>query len=273
MILKESAMPLSFASSERFRQWIWKLVFPFFPYVRDGLLKLGIVRHGIRQFYHVGWLRPGRTPRELEEHLRRYGFDEDRIAWVDPGEIVDLRRRVNFEYQYHLRLFEDGELRGHYELTPEYKPIAHLNERDFSDRRGAFLEFLGDWAVTEKPVHQSPALLLQRHRYALSRHPASLTPDAVHVSQAGKSGVPERAGSVPGFSVQGVACASRNGTLFSSITPQRPCSRQDLPMSSMMKSLTREVARWSMRRNERRATINWKFSVQDARSAFKYKDQ
>ena len=135
---------------DRAKQSFWRFIFPIFPYVRDVGLKLRIIRHTVaRQDFHIGYLAPGRTAQELEAHLQREGFDNDGVAWIDDGEVVGLRRRVNFKYQYHLRLFKDGELRGHYELTPECNPIAHLAEWDFQDRTDEFLEFLDGWVGSE----------------------------------------------------------------------------------------------------------------------------
>jgi len=135
----------SLTASQYLKEWLWDILFPFHPYVRNALLALRIIHHEGRQPYHIGWLVPGRTAEGLEKHLRNSGFDEDRIAWIDDGEVVGLRRRVNFKYQYHLRLFADGELRGHYELTPECDPFDHMADRETSDHREEFLEFLGGW--------------------------------------------------------------------------------------------------------------------------------
>lgn len=57
---------LHFSFSERLKQFLWNIIFPAFPYIRDGLLKFGIIRHGIRQEYHIGWLRPGRELKILK---------------------------------------------------------------------------------------------------------------------------------------------------------------------------------------------------------------
>ncbi|OGZ00544.1 MAG: hypothetical protein A2946_02200 [Candidatus Liptonbacteria bacterium RIFCSPLOWO2_01_FULL_53_13] len=133
---------------ERIRQFVWDIIFPFFPFVRDFLIAVGIVRHHVeRQDYHIGYLAPGKTPEGLRAHLLREGFDADRIAWIDKEESIGLRRRVSFHYQYHLRLFSDGELRGHYELTPEASPFGHLLEWEFCEKKNEFTAFLDGWVA------------------------------------------------------------------------------------------------------------------------------
>ena len=48
-------------------------------------------------------------------------------------------------------MFKDGEIRGHYEETPEDHPIAHFEEKVFGPRTEKFKEWLGDWAVDYRP--------------------------------------------------------------------------------------------------------------------------
>jgi len=84
---------------------------------------------------------------DFVEYLGTQGFFNHFIAWRDSGEIVSVRRPVSFEWQYHLRIFADGEVRGHYEYTPESHPVWHMREVGQEERREEFLEFLGDWIV------------------------------------------------------------------------------------------------------------------------------
>lgn len=133
-----------------FKKLAWYILTPIFPFVRSFVRFMGIQIYKGRQPYHIGWLAPGKTAEGFRQFLQSEGFDIDRIAWIDPGEVVNLRLRENFRYQYHVRLFADGEIRGHHELTPEYEPIAHLRDGDTSERREDFLRLLGDWVTTGK---------------------------------------------------------------------------------------------------------------------------
>lgn len=81
---------------------------------------------------------------QLVKHLVAQGFAKHFIAWKDDSELVSLRKLENFMYQYHVRIFKDGEVRGHYEYTPECHPIAHLKGMDQEHRPEAFAQFFGN---------------------------------------------------------------------------------------------------------------------------------
>ena len=128
----------------------YQVIVPIFPYLRDSAIYLGIVRHPYasgRQPFIIGTLAKGSTVEDFKKYLHSKGFGNHFIAWVDSGEVLGLRFRENFTYQYHLRLFKDGEIRGHYEFTPESHPVKHYREDFFEPRREDFLKFLGDWVV------------------------------------------------------------------------------------------------------------------------------
>lgn len=133
------------AISDTAKRTLWRVITPVFPYVRDTLLYCGIFYHEGRQEYHVGWLREDREFNDFLDYLARKGFANHFVAWVDTDEVISLRKLVNFHWQYHLRVFSDGEVRGHYEKTPEGNPIAHFLEFGMEQRRGEFFGFLGDW--------------------------------------------------------------------------------------------------------------------------------
>src|SRR5687768_2179525 len=104
----------------------WFFEQPIHPYVRDVLLALHLIHHHGRQPFHIGWLAAGDTAQDLRDYLiKQKGFEDHFPCWIDDGETVDLRFRQNFDWQYHLRIFNDGEVRGHHEYTPESRPIAH----------------------------------------------------------------------------------------------------------------------------------------------------
>ncbi|MEJ0001948.1 MAG: hypothetical protein WDN09_02090 [bacterium] len=139
---------------DRTKQRIWRFIYGFFPRIQRGLLKSGLIWHEKeRQRYHLGWLAPGKTLEELKRHLNeKWGFGNHFIAWIDSGQVLSWRKLASFKHQYHLRVFEDGEMRGHYEFTPEAHPIDHFRERGEEDRSGDFMRFLGDFITTEKYI-------------------------------------------------------------------------------------------------------------------------
>ncbi len=76
-----------------------------------------------------------------------HDFVHQWFAFVDPDEAFGMRKlcEKNCKYQYHVRVFSDGEIRGHYEKTPEDHPFDHLHEIDFQDKREDFMEFFGEY--------------------------------------------------------------------------------------------------------------------------------
>ena len=132
----------------------WRSIYGVFLPIQRFLLKYGIIHHQIqKQRYHIGWLAPGKTLEGLKLHLHsKWGFGNHFIAWTDSGQVLSWRKLTDFEDQYHLRVFEDGEIRGHFEYTPEAHPIEHLEEKGETDKKEDFLKFLGDFVVKEKYI-------------------------------------------------------------------------------------------------------------------------
>jgi len=139
---------------DKIKQKIWRQLYPKFPQIQRFFLHLGLHEKG-RQRYHLGWLAPDRTLEELKRHLhRKWSFGNHFVAWTDEGQVLSWRKLADFDDQYHLRVFEDGELRGHFEYTPEGHPVDHFIEKGEVDKTEDFLEFLGDFVVQEKyPRH------------------------------------------------------------------------------------------------------------------------
>jgi hypothetical protein len=142
--------------NQKVKTRIWKMLYPFyhFPLVQKYILRMhwGWYKKG-RQQYHLGWIAPGKTLKEVQDHLsNKWGFGNHFIAWIDKGQIVSWRKLVDFDYQYHIRIFEDGEIRGHYEYTPESKPFKHLFEVDEQRRTEDFDKFLEGFFVTEEHI-------------------------------------------------------------------------------------------------------------------------
>jgi len=138
---------------------IWRRIYPVFPWLQKHFLKWHLVWHESgRQPYHLGWLAPGKTLKDLEKHLHmQWGFGNHFVAWADNGQVLSWRKLENFDDQYHIRVFKDGEIRGHYEYTPESKPLAHFVEINEQPRLNKFKKFLGDYVVQRKHIsHLKP---------------------------------------------------------------------------------------------------------------------
>jgi hypothetical protein len=128
------------------------VIYKFFHIVQKDLLKSGIIWHSDKkQRYHIGWLAPGKTLEGLKKHLHeKWGFGNHFVAWTDDEQVLSWRKLVDFNNQYHLRVFQNGEIRGHFELTPEGHPIDHFTEKGEVEKKEDFLKFLGDFVVEKK---------------------------------------------------------------------------------------------------------------------------
>lgn len=136
----------------RLKYHFWNRYTPYHPYVRDALVSLRIVSHSGRQNYLLGTIVPGKTVQELVSFLISRGYGNHFVAWKDDGELVGLRYAESFERQYHLRIFADGEVRGHYEYTTEHRPVRHYRAIGQEARREEFLDLLDGWI---SPSHES----------------------------------------------------------------------------------------------------------------------
>ena len=143
--------------------WRW-CIYPIYPYIQPVISRLPIVRDydpkDGRQQFALGWLAPGKSFDDFLEHLAPHGFENHFIAWQDGGQVISIRKIIDYRFQYHIRLFADGEIRGHYEYTPECRPFAHLTEKLFEPRREEFFAFLGD-LVLEGPPANVPEMVSQ----------------------------------------------------------------------------------------------------------------
>src|ERR1700722_11688127 len=123
----------------------WRGITPYFLSVRDTLVKLRILHHHGRQHFVLGKISRTEKIPAFIAYLQSQGFGNHFIAWRDEGQLVSMRKLDGFERQYHLRIFKDGEVSGHYEYTPEAHPWRHFKEIHLQERRKGFATFLGDW--------------------------------------------------------------------------------------------------------------------------------
>lgn len=122
----------------------WRLYTPWHPFFRDTLTTIGVLKPHQRQDFLLGTIAPHLTIQEFISLLVDQGFGNHFVAWKDEGEVVSLRYVEDFTYQYHLRVFKDREVRGHYEYTPECHPRWHLQEVGLENRHTVFFDFFGD---------------------------------------------------------------------------------------------------------------------------------
>jgi len=119
---------------------------------------LKLWEHTGRQEYHIGWLSSDYSKEDLLLILRNNGFEHNILAWIDDDEVLSERRRFEKgkRFQYHIRLFKDGELRGHQEISPESSPIKHsldhVTKDFFLPADDFFNALLGDLLIKKNEV-------------------------------------------------------------------------------------------------------------------------
>lgn len=131
----------------RIKYHFWRVYTPYHSYVRDSITAIAPMRTRKRQPYLLGHIAPRTSVEKFVAHLVKQSYAYHRVAWLDDGEVVSLRRVEDFIFQYHIRIFEDGEVRAHYEYTPECHPISHLLEIGHEDRREEFFKEFGDHVI------------------------------------------------------------------------------------------------------------------------------
>lgn len=151
--LPYSAMIYPASLSERFKYLVWRVITPIHPYIRD-LIPQHIIerryakyRPNGRQEFLLGHVAPNETIESVVEYLIGKGYGNHFVALRDQGEVIGLRYVSNFRHQYHIRIFEDGEVRGHYEYTTECHPFLHDKQIGFEARTEEFLKLLGNKIV------------------------------------------------------------------------------------------------------------------------------
>lgn len=146
------------APHDQLKYWFWRIYTPLHPLVRIVTYRLGVGKFLIRsiapeakgegrQDFLLGTLNPECSVEEFVSFLISKGFGNHFIAWKDTDELVSLRKTVDFKFQYHIRIFRDGEVRCHYEYTPEYRPVRHLIRIGFEDRSQEFRALMQGWVT------------------------------------------------------------------------------------------------------------------------------
>jgi hypothetical protein len=150
--IPDSVLPYPKGAYNRSKYLFWRIITPFHNYWRDLLLSMGLLKHDRRQEYLIGSLAQGKRVEDFLKHLESRGYGNHFIAWKDRDEIVSVRKLIDFERQYHLRIFSDGEVRGHYEYTPESHPRWHMLEVGQEPYHEQFLKEFEEWVTPVVPV-------------------------------------------------------------------------------------------------------------------------
>ncbi|MBC7692087.1 MAG: hypothetical protein H7222_09975 [Methylotenera sp.] len=131
--------------TQRKQSRFWRFVYAWWPRVLRVLERIRV--HSERQEFLRGTLAKPFSPHEIEAYLLRQGYEHVILAWMDPGELLSMRKVDREIYQYHFRLFSDGEIRCHYEFSSEGNPWGHVTEQSFEPRAAEFDALLGEYLV------------------------------------------------------------------------------------------------------------------------------
>ena len=98
----------------------------FFYYWKKYILSLFTSE---REPWHIGYTKL--TLDEVEERLIRIGYQPNYFSFQDSGQLTSMRvmyiNDASEWWQKHIRFFDDGEVRGHDELSYEEDALAHKN--------------------------------------------------------------------------------------------------------------------------------------------------
>lgn len=125
------------------RAFVWKYLSLAFPRLRKTFWFLRVLRYNGREEYLLWKLNKSLDINTLKEELEVIGFHEYAVARIDIGEVLGMRKNDWFEYQYHIRIFDDGEVRGHYEFTPEYAWFRHFFDFYKVEKKEEFMWMIG----------------------------------------------------------------------------------------------------------------------------------
>lgn len=143
--IPDSVLPYPKGAYNRSKYLFWKLIYPFHNGGRDFLLSIGVIHHEGRQNYPIGKIAPDKDIKDFLNYLEECGYGNQFVALRDDEEVISVRKVIDFEHQYHLRIFRDGEVRGHYEYTPESHPWRHMKKVGQMPYHEDELKFLEGW--------------------------------------------------------------------------------------------------------------------------------
>ena len=120
------------------------MIYSFYPPVLRVLEKVGI--HSGRQDFLIGKIDIEQLP-AIKKNLQTRGFEDCILSWKDTDEILNVRKTEFQEFQYHLRIYDDGEVRAHWEYSSEGSPFGHIFNAKVIDKKEYFQDLLQDFLL------------------------------------------------------------------------------------------------------------------------------
>ncbi len=125
--------------------FIREVCYTLFPILRWTYRVLGF-RFQAPDF-KLGKLKSTIQLKEFKAFLHRRGFERNHLAWVYDHEVLNVRKRLLNGRQYHIRVFKNGAVKGHYEYSPEHSPLKHYWCERIEARKNEFKNLLGGFLV------------------------------------------------------------------------------------------------------------------------------
>lgn len=82
-----------------------------------------------REPYHIGIMKASKSVDEIEAALIGLYYSPDYTSYGDNGQVTSMRKLYVADgiwRQDHVRVFNNGEIKGHNELAPEEDAYAHI---------------------------------------------------------------------------------------------------------------------------------------------------
>ncbi len=147
------------STTKLLRSGFWRAYMPLHYLLRNSLVAFNVFEQGKPKDF-LGKIAPHSSIREFVEFLVKQGYGNHFVAWKFKGEVVSLRYVENFAHQYHIRVFSNGSVCGHYEHTPESRPFTHMKgflymklgikKIEVEGRSQYFYDLLGDLIVRQE---------------------------------------------------------------------------------------------------------------------------
>ncbi|MBP9851615.1 MAG: hypothetical protein KBC71_02790 [Candidatus Pacebacteria bacterium] len=119
------------------------------------LQKTGLMKSPGRQPYHVGWLTSSKTLEGLRLYLHsEWGFGKATKVAKDKEVVLSWAKITDNHEEYFLRVYRDGEIRGHFEKLPVTGVLEKPSEMGEKEAKEEFLKFLGEFYVEKKTISE-----------------------------------------------------------------------------------------------------------------------
>ncbi|HEY4477809.1 MAG TPA: hypothetical protein VJB09_00860 [Candidatus Paceibacterota bacterium] len=127
----------------------------FFKKIQKYLQRAGLMKSPGRRPYHVGWFASGKTLEDLRLYLHsEWGFGGCDKEVKDKEIVLSWCKITDNHEEYFLRVYRDGEIRGHFEKLPVTGVLEKPSEMGEKEAKEQFIKFLGEFSVEKKNISE-----------------------------------------------------------------------------------------------------------------------